>query len=284
MSVEDLVSWTEKEAAMTSKTKEKFCDDDISVTSILDKGKRKMVDEGNAIMSRKSAQSRNSDLEEMFYSNTDSESEYSDNSVDYLFEGKDELISHRKRNNEAKKIQIQVDEKYVDADQLKECLTYYSLANGFSLWFYRSLKDRVIARCGLRPEKLKDIKKGKQRKCNKYPSAGRDELSNYPFRCYGKTMVTEKLFQIVNNCKKGLVYEHYNAVLPPHIENFMPPTPDLSFIGLDEFANKPLTENTKSSKEKTKVVRKNHDASIIKEWVSDDEENVTQPKIEKKIK
>nr|GEZ76528.1 pentatricopeptide repeat-containing protein [Tanacetum cinerariifolium] len=198
MSVEDLVSWTEKEATMTSKTKEKFYDDDISVTSILDKGKRKMVDEGNAIMSRKSAQSRNSSIviEENVNPSFNSKSEYSDKSVDYLFEGKDEFISHRKRNNEAKKIQIQVDEKYVDADQLKECLTYYSLANGISLWFYRSLKDRVIARCGLRPEKLKDIKKGKQRKCSKYPSAGRDELSNYPFRCYGKTMVTEKLFQL----------------------------------------------------------------------------------------
>nr|GEU75014.1 hypothetical protein [Tanacetum cinerariifolium] len=43
-------------------------------------------------------------------------------------------------------------------------------------------------------------------------------------------------------------------------------------------------ENTKSSKEETKVVRKNDDAPIIEEWVSDDEEkNVTQPKIEKKI-
>nr|GEU65708.1 hypothetical protein [Tanacetum cinerariifolium] len=39
----------------------------------------------------------------------------------------------------------------------------------------------------------------------------------------------------------------------------------------------------KSSKEKTKAVIKNTDASIIEEWVSDDEEkNVTQPKIVKK--
>nr|GFB42541.1 hypothetical protein [Tanacetum cinerariifolium] len=39
----------------------------------------------------------------------------------------------------------------------------------------------------------------------------------------------------------------------------------------------------KSSEEETKTVKKNDDASIIEEWVSDDkEENVTQPKIEKK--
>ncbi|GJW01387.1 hypothetical protein Tco_1556638 [Tanacetum coccineum] len=66
----------------------------------------------------------------------------------------------------------------------------------------------------------------------------------------------------------------------------MPPTPDLSFTGLDEFVNKPVVENCKamSSEEEPKVVRKNDDAPIIKEWVSDDEEeDVSQPKIEKKI-
>nr|GEW56112.1 hypothetical protein [Tanacetum cinerariifolium] len=52
---------------------------------------------------------------------------------------------------------------------------------------------------------------------------------------------------------------------------------------LDEFANKPVAENTKSSKEKTKVVRKNNNAPIIEEWVSDnEEEDVSQPKIKKK--
>nr|GEU76318.1 putative ribonuclease H-like domain-containing protein [Tanacetum cinerariifolium] len=90
--------------------------------------------------------------------------------------------------------------------------------------------------------------------------------------------------QIVNNCKKGLGYESYNAVPPLYIGNFMPPKPDLSFTGLDEFANKPVAENTKSNKEETKAVRKNSDAPIIKEWVSDNEEEiVSQPKIEKKI-
>ncbi|GJW48582.1 hypothetical protein Tco_0080228 [Tanacetum coccineum] len=66
----------------------------------------------------------------------------------------------------------------------------------------------------------------------------------------------------------------------------MPPTHDLSFASLDEFANKPVVENCKamSSKEKTKEVRKNDDAIIIEEWVSDsEEENVSQTKTEKKI-
>ncbi|GJZ86170.1 ribonuclease H-like domain-containing protein [Tanacetum coccineum] len=71
--------------------------------------------------------------------------------------------------------------------------------------------------------------------------------------------------QIVDNCKKGLGYENYNAVPPINTRNFMPPTPDLFFIGLDEFVNKPVVENCKamSSEEEPKVVRKNDDAPII---------------------
>ncbi|GJR75493.1 putative ribonuclease H-like domain-containing protein [Tanacetum coccineum] len=91
--------------------------------------------------------------------------------------------------------------------------------------------------------------------------------------------------QIVDNCKKGLGYENYNAVPPPYTGNFMPPTPDLSFTGLDEFVNEPVVKNYKamSSEEEPKVVRKYDDAPSIEEWVSDDEEeDVSQPKIKKK--
>ncbi|GJU35589.1 ribonuclease H-like domain-containing protein [Tanacetum coccineum] len=71
--------------------------------------------------------------------------------------------------------------------------------------------------------------------------------------------------QIIDNCKKGLGYEKYNAVPPPYIGNFMPPTPDLSFTGLDEFVNKPVVENRKSDEEVSEIVRKNDDAPIIEE-------------------
>ncbi|GJT59363.1 ribonuclease H-like domain-containing protein [Tanacetum coccineum] len=58
--------------------------------------------------------------------------------------------------------------------------------------------------------------------------------------------------QIIDNCKKGL---GYNAVPPPYTGNFMPPIPDL----------------------------KSNDSPIIKDWVSDSEEdNVSQTKTEKK--
>nr|GEX78403.1 hypothetical protein [Tanacetum cinerariifolium] len=75
--------------------------------------------------------------------------------------------------------------------------------------------------------------------------------------------------------------------------NFMPPTPGLSYTGLDEFVNKAVAE-AKSSDEEPKVVRKNDNALIIKEWVSDnasiieewvldnEEEDVSLPKIKKK--
>ncbi|GJZ27655.1 putative ribonuclease H-like domain-containing protein [Tanacetum coccineum] len=61
--------------------------------------------------------------------------------------------------------------------------------------------------------------------------------------------------QIVDNCKKGLGYENYNAIPPPYTGNFMPPTPDLSFTGLDEFVNEPVVENYKamSSEEEPKI-------------------------------
>ncbi|GKB10913.1 hypothetical protein Tco_0844836 [Tanacetum coccineum] len=73
--------------------------------------------------------------------------------------------------------------------------------------------------------------------------------------------------QIVDSCKKGLGYENYNLVPHPYTGNFLPPTSDLSFIGLDEFVNEPIVENSKamSGEKEPKVVRKNDDAPIIKE-------------------
>ncbi|GJX75086.1 hypothetical protein Tco_0313681 [Tanacetum coccineum] len=77
---------------------------------------------------------------------------------------------------------IYVGEKYVPVNQFKECLTYYALANGFSLWYKRSSGMRVVAKCGQRPPKLSVPKKGKQRKQSRYPSASRDELPTCPWR------------------------------------------------------------------------------------------------------
>ncbi|GJS88938.1 hypothetical protein Tco_0771574 [Tanacetum coccineum] len=75
----------------------------------------------------------------------------------------------------------------------------------------------------------------------------------------------------------------------------MPPKPDLSFSGLEEFVNEPIvseptvkkhvveTSEAKASADKPKVVRKNFGALLIEHWISDSEDEVeSQPKIEKK--
>ncbi|GKE52587.1 hypothetical protein Tco_1487743, partial [Tanacetum coccineum] len=97
-------------------------------------------------------------------------------------------------------------------------------------------------------------------------------------------------YQIVDKCKTGL---GYNDVPPPYTGNFMPPKPDLLFSGLEEYVNehivsepivkKPENSEAKASAAKPKEVRKNNGAPIIKDWVSDSEDEVElKPKIEKK--
>nr|GEU46122.1 hypothetical protein [Tanacetum cinerariifolium] len=78
------------------------------------------------------------------------------------------------------------------------------------------------------------------------------EGPNYALMAYSSSISNSKTF---DNYKKGLGYENYNAVSPPYTRNFMPLTPDLSYTGLDEFANKIVVEN-KSSEEETKSTMK----------------------------
>ncbi|GJV52227.1 hypothetical protein Tco_1447968 [Tanacetum coccineum] len=94
--------------------------------------------------------------------------------------------------------------------------------------------------------------------------------------------IYEEDIKIVDKCKTGL---GYNAVPPPYIGNFMPPKPDLSFSGLEEFVNEPIvseptvkkpivkTNEAKASADKPKAVRKNNGAPIIEDWVSDNEKD-----------
>ncbi|GJX89426.1 ribonuclease H-like domain-containing protein [Tanacetum coccineum] len=98
--------------------------------------------------------------------------------------------------------------------------------------------------------------------------------------------------QIVDKYKTGL---GYNVVPPPYTGNFMPPKPDLSFSGLEEFVNEPIvsepvvkkpvveTSEAKASADKPKAVKKNNGAPIIEDWVSNsEEEDMPQAKIQKK--
>ncbi|GJU96844.1 putative ribonuclease H-like domain-containing protein [Tanacetum coccineum] len=60
--------------------------------------------------------------------------------------------------------------------------------------------------------------------------------------------------QIVNKCKTDL---GYNAVPPPYTRNFMPPKPNMSFSGLEDFTSepiviKPVAENSEANASKAK--------------------------------
>ncbi|GJU15577.1 hypothetical protein Tco_1143543 [Tanacetum coccineum] len=93
--------------------------------------------------------------------------------------------------------------------------------------------------------------------------------------------------KIVDKCKTGL---GYNVIPPPYTGKFMPPKPDLSFSGLEEFTSEPIVikpivekNEAKASEAKPKVVRKNNGVPIIEDWMSDnDEDDVPRAKIEKK--
>ncbi|GKA62370.1 pentatricopeptide repeat-containing protein [Tanacetum coccineum] len=53
-----------------------------------------------------------------------------------------------------------LDEKFPTIKKFKECLTYYALENGFSLWFERSNTNKVVAKYGQRKETIKDPRNG----------------------------------------------------------------------------------------------------------------------------
>ncbi|GJV09190.1 hypothetical protein Tco_1346846 [Tanacetum coccineum] len=74
------------------------------------------------------------------------------------------------------------------------------------------------------------------------------------------------------------------------VEEHYAPKLNLSFSGLEEFTSEPIVikpivekSEAKAGETKPKTVSKNNGALIIKDWVSDsEEENVSQTKIEKK--
>nr|GEV53090.1 pentatricopeptide repeat-containing protein [Tanacetum cinerariifolium] len=221
MSVEELVSLAEEEADMASKSS----DDDIyeekaSRNTTRTRNSGIVIGENvNTTFSEDDDTDNKIDMEQRFKGSAEFEEMYKEHeeymdTLMHQLRGKGDGLTYpftileNDQSNEKFLIhndqthwkirKPKVGEKYDDAAQLKECLTYYSLANGFSLWFYRSLKEMLITRCRKRHEKLKDIEKRKQRKHINYPICGRNKSSNCPFICYGKMMVTESSFQVIS--------------------------------------------------------------------------------------
>ncbi|GKE47189.1 ribonuclease H-like domain-containing protein [Tanacetum coccineum] len=88
--------------------------------------------------------------------------------------------------------------------------------------------------------------------------------------------------QIIVKCKTGL---GYNVVPPPYTGNFMPPKFDLVYPNLDNFVDvnesvsESVVKNPTVETNEPKTARKENGAPIIKDWVSDsDEENVPKVK------
>nr|GEW35553.1 ribonuclease H-like domain-containing protein [Tanacetum cinerariifolium] len=85
-----------------------------------------------------------------------------------------------------------------------------------------------------------------------------------------RTMLVEEI------TLNALVSLWYNAVPPPYTRNFMPPKPDLVYDSIDDFVDESFSESvvekpTVESNE-PKTVRKENRAPIIKDWVSESEE------------
>ncbi|GJZ62772.1 putative ribonuclease H-like domain-containing protein [Tanacetum coccineum] len=81
--------------------------------------------------------------------------------------------------------------------------------------------------------------------------------------------------QIMDKCKTGL---GYNAVPPPYTGNFMPPKSDLVYPSLDDFVDvnesvsKSVVEKPTVETNEPKTARKEDEAPIIEDWVSESEE------------
>nr|GEV68155.1 uncharacterized mitochondrial protein AtMg00810-like [Tanacetum cinerariifolium] len=122
----------------------------------------------------------------------------------------------------------------------------------------KNLKDRALTELQRRLDLAGTKRAGIQINVNKLKNASKS--LNKIIEC-----------QIVDNCKKGL---GYNAVPLPHIGLFPPPKSDLSSTWLEELFNEPKTKKSKdkSNKVEPESIRKNSNAPIIKDWVSDDEE------------
>nr|GEV96893.1 hypothetical protein [Tanacetum cinerariifolium] len=106
-------------------------------------------------------------------------------------------------------------------------------------------------------------------------------LTNFALMSYSSTSASSSInYEILDKCKTGL---GYNVVPPLYTRNFMPPKPDLVYPSLDDFVDKSVSESVveKPTVEfnEPKTVRKENEAPIIEDWVSDSEDE-DEPKFQ----
>ncbi|GJY54489.1 ribonuclease H-like domain-containing protein [Tanacetum coccineum] len=131
-----------------------------------------------------------------------------------------------------------------------------------------SFKDSEINALNIQIEKLKKEKESNQIKIDNFENASKS---------------LDKLIgsQISDNNRKGV---GYNAVPPPPIGLFAPPTIDLSNSGLKEFQQPEfegygLKENKGVCENSSNEIKKTTDAPIIEDWVSDCDEDESEVRI-----
>ncbi|GJY00846.1 hypothetical protein Tco_0358998, partial [Tanacetum coccineum] len=106
--------------------------------------------------------------------------------------------------------------------------------------------------------------------------------TNFALMAYSSTSSSSSTnSEIMNKCKTGL---RYNVVPPPYTGNFMPPKPDLVYPSLDDFldnesASESVVEKPIVESKEPKTTRKENGAPIIKDWVSESEEE-DEPKFQ----
>ncbi|GJS80093.1 putative ribonuclease H-like domain-containing protein [Tanacetum coccineum] len=105
--------------------------------------------------------------------------------------------------------------------------------------------------------------------------------TNFALMAYSSTSSTSSTNSEVSNNSNW-----HNAVPPPYTGNFMPPKSDLVYPSLDDFVDvnesvsESVVEKPTIETNKPETARKENRAPIIKDWVSDsDEENVPKVKI-----
>nr|GEV85880.1 ribonuclease H-like domain-containing protein [Tanacetum cinerariifolium] len=167
------------------------------------------------------------------------------------------LIAYTSTSSESKKLELMILGYKSGLESVEERLKFFKTNESVYLEDIKLLKVEI---------QMKDMAIKELRRKLKVAQKEKEGIQLTVEKLKNASKSLNKLIdcQIVDNCKKGLGYESYNAVPPPYTGNFMPPKPDLSYIGLDEFAVKPVVEN-KSNEEETKAVRKNLDAPIIED-------------------
>nr|GEV30797.1 hypothetical protein [Tanacetum cinerariifolium] len=130
-----------------------------------------------------------------------------------------------------------------------------------------SFRESDIIALNLQLEKLKKEKESNQIKIDNFKNSSKS---------------LDKLIesQITDNSKTGLGFTSYNAVAPPPIGLFAPPTIDMSSFGLEEFKQpKFKSYGPKASKsdcvDTSNVIKKVFDAPIIEDWISDCDDDET---------